>query len=434
MTTYLALVGSVFLLLGAIAGWLLPRLAHNYSILVWFSLPASPVSTDQSAYLGANITAISVLIAVVVSRLQDPFQTSEGFSVRSSVQALLAFGLLFVTSALSLAVSLIYLLVRPPYAWQLWQLFIWFCATLLFTLNYLWSSGLRSSLGYGVLETLNDLAHQPVESWESLRSYSTLQTLIVGANQQGDLATARYVSTRLGQFLVEVRDPRAEAAYTFHRSHYRALKNLLSACSQFADEAPNAAVYYLGFIAAGAMLQAAALGVPLDDPEYDLFSGVFRVLARTPERLDPFMSGVRHALLHTAYTGSEPYLARFWRTRRRHETYLLRSVPAIASGLTRLLVTCRLTLQATTTEAEADSEVADMLISLYRDVIRVAASVVALRSKRGPSTAHDLAAALLAALNSEVDKVWPAAITTSLPEKVLQAYESASAEVHARAT
>src|SRR5258707_6556368 len=62
----LTLAGSLLLLAGAAVGWLLPGLARAVPALAFGDAPLARSVIDSSAYPGADITPLAVIIAVVI--------------------------------------------------------------------------------------------------------------------------------------------------------------------------------------------------------------------------------------------------------------------------------------------------------------------------------------------------------------------------------
>ncbi len=363
----LNLVGVLLLVLGAAAGWLVPR-SGLLSPLDGLTrqLASSPI--DRSGFLGADITALAVLIAVVigfnVTILQIAGQAHSLNVTRGILATLTPFLLCW---SLTTAIALAYFLVPPIYVGQLWQLYAWFGAIVLLMIGYLWDLPWRLSGDYVARWALSRLRQSPVADWETLEGYAVLQTAIAAAGARGDLGNVRAMTLRLGRFLVDARDRRAEAANQYDRRRYRSLKSLLSGCSQGAAEAPNAVAYYLGYVLAGVLLQATAVGHPPDDAEHDLFTGVLRSTRGSPEHLNPLWTGMRHALCRPVDRGV-PYLLKYWLG---HDTWPAddpRRVTRLAVALARLHAAYWRELCRAATEHEAAAQAAEMAISLYRDI------------------------------------------------------------------
>ena len=237
----LAVGGLLLLVLGAVVGWLAPHLPTGVPLGGPAHLPLAGAGVDASGYLGADITALAVIIAVVIgfnaTTLQIAGQAHSLALVRVILLSLTPF--LFCWSVAT-GVALIYFLLPPVYVAQLWQMLLWFAAVVAFMVAYLWELPWRISGQYVGLWAIRTLGSQPIARWESLDSYSALQTAVSQASMRGDLGTVRAITSMLGRFLAGVRDPRAESEPRYDQERYRALKNLLTGCAQNATQAPNA--------------------------------------------------------------------------------------------------------------------------------------------------------------------------------------------------
>src|SRR5579863_7920236 len=84
------LVWATLLLVAGIAvGWLAPEVAALDPRLAFLAVP--PGAVDLSAYLGADVTAISILIAVVVGISGGAFAAAGRSSLRQAWQSLASF-------------------------------------------------------------------------------------------------------------------------------------------------------------------------------------------------------------------------------------------------------------------------------------------------------------------------------------------------------
>jgi hypothetical protein len=408
-------LGGALLLAGAALGWLAPALAR-------MNLPAGldvlaarlvqPLDTrhiDVSAYLGADITALAVIIAVVIgfniTILQIAGQAHSLGLVRGILATLSPFLLCW---SVTTAVALTYFLVPPLTMGQLWQQLAWFGAVVLLMIGYLWNLPWRLSGDYVARWALRGLRGRPVADWPAIEGYAVIQTAVAAAAARGDLGTARAITLRVGRFLLRARDRRAEAENTYHRGRYRALKNLLSGCAQSAGQAPNAVAYYLGYVQAGALLQAVADGHPTDDPQHDLFSGALRAIRGTPEHVNPLWTGMRHALCRPG-DGGPPYLLEYWLEHDAWPEDDPRRVTRIAAALARSHAACWETLRATLPAAEARSQAAEMAADLYRDLVEHLGPVVArARHRTAAVRLTDLPLSLLDATQAGIMRDWPA--------------------------
>src|SRR5579859_6992710 len=225
--------GVALLLAGAIVGWLAPRLPNGLVFGAAARALIHDAGIDVSGYLGADITALAVIIAVVIgfnaTTLQIAGQTHSLALVRAILLSLTPFLLCW---SVTTGVALIYFLLPPIYVAQLWQMLLWFAAVVTLMVAYLWDLPWRISGQYVGLWAIRKLRGKPISQWEMLDGYSTLQSAVSLAAARGDLGTVRAITLVLGHFLAGVLDPRAESRPEYDRDRYRALKNLLSGCAQ----------------------------------------------------------------------------------------------------------------------------------------------------------------------------------------------------------
>lgn len=423
---------TLLLVAGIAVGWLAPQASTLDPRLAFLAskLTSGPTGVDMGAYLGADVTAISILIAVVVGVSGGAFQAAGRSSLRQAWQSLGSFLAFFTISALSLVVALIYLLHPPFYVVQLWQIFVWFIAILFYTLNYLWWGMLNGSREYATFQALEQLRRMPIARWQELDGYNSLQLALATTSAEGDLSAVHFTAVNLGGFLARQLDPKAEAENAYTRERYRALKNLLSGSVQNADAAPNAVSYDLGFVTAGVLLQGIATGMPADDPDHDLFTGVFRTLRETPERINPLFTGVRHALCR-GYPGADPFLATYWLERRRWPVDDPRRVARVAAYLARFHGDCWHALRVAT-PGVADAEAAHLLDDLYRDVAQYLGPRLA-REKQRSSGARlgDLVLGIFDSVHAAVLKGWPNGEAAAERVAVVNAYEARRKELSA---
>lgn len=426
-------IGVFLLVAGALLGWAVPRLAIRLAFLPSARALIDGSTIDRSAFLGADITALAVIIAVVIgfnaTTLQIAGQTHSLALVRAILLSLTPF---LGCWSLTTGVALIYFLLPPVYLLQFWQMLFWFAAVVVLMVAYLWELPWRLSGQYVALWALAGLGKTPVHDWESLDSYSALQTAVSAACVRGDLGTIRSITLAIGRFLIDMHDPKAEATPSYDRGRYRALKNLLSGCAQHASDAPNAAAYQLGYALAGIMLQAVAVGHPMDDADHDLYSGIFREFHATPERLNPLWTGMRHALCRLVPDG-EPYLIQFWMGRPRWPSDDMRRVIHIAEGIAAFHASCWRELRATWPSASAAAEARDMVDDLYSDLSTHLGKIIA-HGKRHSTTLRlpDFPLALLDKVHAELLRQWPATGNGEVEAArvaVVNAYESRRAEL-----
>jgi hypothetical protein len=407
----LNLLGIALLAAGAALGWLVPRLAPA-ALPVGLAGLGEPLSTHQidvNAYLGADITALAVIIAVAigfnVTILQIAGQAHSLGLVRGILATLTPFLLCWSATT---AIALAYFLVPPVYVGQLWQQFAWFGAVVLLMIAYLWNLPWRLSGDYVAHWALRGLRGRPVAAWQTVEGYAVLQTAVAAAGARGDLGTVRAIALRAGRFLVRAHDRKAEAENTYHRGRYRALKSLLAGCAQGAAQAPDAVPYYLGFIQAGVLLQAVADGHPTDDPTRQLFNGVLRVIRGTPDHINPLWSGMRHALCRQV-DGGPQYLLDYWLEHDGWPADDPRRVTRIATALTSFHAGCWETLRATLPAAEAAAQAAEMAGDLYRDIVEhLGPAVTRARHRATAVRLTDLPLSLLDAVQAGIMREWPA--------------------------
>jgi hypothetical protein len=419
--------------LGGIVGWLAPVLHGPDFANSFFSWARTPIGArDISGYLGADITALAVIIAVVIgfnaTTLQIAGQAHSLSLVRAILLSLTPFLLCW---SLTTSIALIYFLQPPFYVAELWQMLCWFAAVVVLMVAYLWDLPWHLSGDYVASWAIRGLKKAPIHTWESLDSYSSLQTAISSASDRGDLGTVRVIASSVGYFLAGIRDTRAEAEYTYDRGRYRALKNLLSGSAQNAAEAPNAVAYRLGYIVAGILLQSAAVGVPLDDPEHNIYSGLLRELQNRPERINPLWTGMRHALCRGDDSAS-PYLLRYWLERQRWAFDDPRRVTAIGDGIAELHSLCWRQLAGAGNLDAAATDAVEMLVDLYRYIaLYLCKSAVSERRHLKGGNLLDLPLGLLDRVHLVVMRSWPANVADSHRVTVVNAYESYRVQVMA---
>ena len=415
-------LGLLLLLAGGAAGWLAPRLPFVWAAPLRSHIAGSGL--DVSGYLGADITALAVIIAVVIgfnaTTLQIAGQSHSLALVRVILLSLTPFLLCW---SLTTGVALLYFLAPPVYVAQLWQVLGWFAAVVALMVAYLWDLPWRISGQYVGLWAVRTLRRQPVARWESLDSYAAVQTAVAQASVRGDLGTVRAITYVLGRFLAQIRDPRAESKPEYDRQRYRALKNLLSGCAQNVGQAPNAVAYYVGYVQAGVLLQATAVGLELTT-DHDLFTGVLRSAREAPERLNPLWTGMRHALCRGDDV-TQPYLLQYWREHDRWTADDPRRVARIADGLAWVHAACWRELRASWTPDDAQAEAAQMLIDLYRYIaVHLGRRVVRERRRSGTVKLLDLPLSLLDRVHATALRSWPEDDTSAVRVTVVNAYEA----------
>src|SRR5690348_4240409 len=421
----LTFVGALLLVLGCVVGWVLPPLDVNVPLLSRAAALLAGSGVDTGGFLGADLTALAVIIAVVIGFNATTLQiASQEHSLALVRAVLLSLGPFLLCWCATTGVALVYFLEPPTYMAQLWQVLLWFAAVVVLMIGYLWNLPWRLSGEYAALWAIRELRRQPVSQWESLDGFSVLQSGMSSATARGDFGTVRAMAAVLGAFLVGRRDRRAELANSYDRSRYRALKNLLTGCSQNAAAAPNAISYYLGFVLAGLMLQATAVGHPIDDGDHDLYSGLFRELRQAPERLDALWTGMRHGFCRQERR-RESYLLAYWREHVSWTSDDPRRVARVADAIAQLFADCQLVLNITLGDEKAFRDTADMMADLYRDIAMYLGPLAKReRGERHGARIADMPLMLLDAVHTGVMRAWP-----SLPEgakgrvAVINAYE-----------
>jgi hypothetical protein len=428
VATLLTCLGLLLLVVGAVIGWLVPALDAPdflHSLLTSGQTTISSTHLDTSSYLGADITALAVIIAVVIgfnaTTLQIAGQTHSLSLVRVILVSLTPF---LACWSLTTGVALLYFLLPPVYVAQLWQMLCWFAAVVILMVAYLWDLPWRLSGDYVAQWALRSLARAPIGTWESLDSYSSLQTAITSASGRGDLGTVRVITSAVGYFLTGIRDKRAEMENTYDRGRYRALKNLLSGSAQNAATAPNAVAYQLGYVAAGILLQAAAIGVPLDDREHNIFSGLLREVHARPERINPLWTGVRHALCRED-GGHQPYMLHYWLTHSRWTVDDPRRVLATADGIAELYSLCWAELTSSLDQDAAAAEATEMLGDLYRYIALYLVKQVTHEHRHFKiARPLDLPLGLLDRIHLGVMRAWPATVPDRYRVTAVNSYET----------
>jgi hypothetical protein len=399
-------VASVVLVIAGLLAWLarlivaaLPGMSDQAPFISFLLVSANSAKIDISGFVGAAVTTLSVIISILIAynigMLQIAGQTISLALTRTMIRTLVPALLLWLTT---IGVSLIYLLMPSTLLMgQLVQVLLWFGASALLIIGYLLSLPWYLSGEYAAMWAIRDLRGNAIATWESQDGFSVLQAGLAAAITRTDLRTARAMSLALGGFLPGVIDRAAELETEYNRERYRALKNLLTGCSQHAASAPTAVAYNLGFITAGILLQAVAINQPAASGSSDLFSGLTRELHDTPDRLDALWTGTRHGLCRRM--GQEdPYLVRYWRARARlWKAGDPRKVNGVAVALLRLHTDLWNVLSEKRSAEEASEEASEMLVDLYRYV------ATHLAQQAGP----DRPALLLEALHNDSSSVWP---------------------------
>lgn len=361
--TLLGLAGLA-LVVGAVVGWLLPRVGGPLAGA--FSRPVASSGVDPVTFLGAALTTLGVIVAILIGYNVAGLQTAgQLMSLALARAMLLSLAPFLLCWTLTTGVGLVYLLMIPTAMGQLWQIVVWFAAVVLCMLSYLWTLPWRLSGAYAARWAVADLRGAPMADWESRDGYDVLQSSMAAAVQRGDLGAARAMALTLSDFLAGESDATAERENRYDRGRYRALKNLLTGCAQFSGAAPTAVAYQLGFVSAGGLLRGVATGLPIEDAETNIFSGLLRSLGDSPDRIDALWTGMRHALCrgdaHVA-----PYLLIYWRRHRDWAPDDPRAVRRLADGLACLHAETTAELLRALPAQQAQREAARALADLYR--------------------------------------------------------------------
>jgi hypothetical protein len=422
--------GTFLLLLGGVVGWVLPPVGSSLPLLERSATVLSGAGVDTNGFLGADLTALAVIIAVVIGFNATTLQIAGQEHSLALVRAvLLSLGPFLICWCATTGVALVYFLEPPIYMAQLWQVMLWFGAVVVLMIGYLWNLPWRLSGEYAALWAIRELRRQPISQWEALDGFSILQSGMASASGRGDFGTVRAMAGVVGAFLVGHRDRRAELANVYDRARYRALKNLLTGCSQNAAQAPNAIAYYLGFVLAGVLLQATAVGHPIDDDDHDLYSGVFRELRQRPERLDALWTGMRHGLCRPERR-RDPYLLLYWREHGSWTSDDPRRVTRLGEGIGHVFADCRHVLNMAMGEDEALKDSADMITDLYRDLaIHLGPVARHERSGRKEARIADMPLVLLDAVHASVIRDWPLGVGESMRLAIVNTYEARRAEL-----
>lgn len=362
-------IGWLLLLAGAISGWVYPQVAETLGL--GKPLMIADTGINAGNFLGAMLTALSVLIAVVIGFNVTLLQLAgQAHSLRVT-QGVLAGMRSFIFSWLLVSsVTLAYFLVPVPYASQIWQEVLWFLAVTALMLEYLWEFPRRLSGEYLAKEALNVLKQKPIAEWEAQNSHSVLQSMTASAIQRGDLATARSLLTLIGEFLATHRDRDAERSPGYDRRRYRALRNLLIAAAQQLDGAPNTVSYALGFAEGGYLLQCVACGQHGDDRDHTLFSSLLRGVEDNPGQMVSLLTGVRHSLLRQI--DDAPLIIRYWESRSDWAETDPRLTDEVAAALSLLFVEAERRLAARSDEvshAKGPALIEDLYQSFDDDLL-----------------------------------------------------------------
>lgn len=368
-------VGGIFqalatlcIIAGVVIGWALP--GSGLSFAAALSQPIAGSGVDSTTFLGAALTTLGVIVAILIGYNVAGLQTAgQMMSLALARAMLLSLAPFLMWWTVTTGVGLVYLLEPPTSMGQLWQMLIWFAAVVLFMLSYLWTLPWRLSSEHAARWAVDDLRAAPIERWESQDGYDVLQSSFAAATTRGDLGAVRALAQTLGAFLATFRDTSGEREAVYHRGRYRAIKNLVSGCAQFSGAAPTSVAYQLGYVAAGALTLAASVGLPTGGRETDLFSGLMRSLDQSPDRFESLWAGLRHALCR-GDAHMPPFLLRYWKRATSWKADDPRATERIADGVMRLHSGLTHRMTRGDNAAHGRMESAHMLDDLYRYVGR----------------------------------------------------------------
>ncbi len=403
----LNVAGSALLAAGACIGWLAPRISPTLPLVQFFASPAAHAGVDITSFLGAEITALAVIIAVVIgfnaTTLQIAGQAHSLGLVHGILRSLTPFLLCW---SITTGVVLIYFLESPQYTGQLWQMLCWFAAVVVLMLGYLWNLPWRLSGEYVGWWALRSLRRRPIADWETLDAYAVLQSAVASASARGDIGTMRSIISTLAGYLASLSDKDAMRHSGYDRRRYRALKNLLSGCAQNAAQGSNATAYHLGRLQSGILLQAVAVGHRMDDPDHNIFSSLLSILRAVPDRYNTLWTGLRHGLCR-GNNGREAYLMQYWHVHGRWSQDEPRRLESIAKALAFFHADLRHELRRARGGADGDAESVEMALDLYRDLALHLGKAVS-QDRRAPADAFvDAPLRLLEAVHHHMLARWP---------------------------
>jgi hypothetical protein len=399
----LALLGYLLILAGIWSGWIAPHLSASLPLSDSLQTTLTHNNIDSVAVLGADLTTLAVLVAVLIGYNVAGLQIAGQMLSLAFMRAILmSLGPFLLWWLMATGVALVYLLVPPLYYGQLWQILFWFGAVAFFMIGYLWSLPWRLSAGFATQWALKDLRGKAIDTWEVADGYITLQTGIVGAITRSDISAMRTMTIMLGTFLSQVRDRAAEKEKGYRRGRWRALKNLLSSSAYTVPSAPNSVTYYLGFLTSGILLQAVAAGLvgqPSTPHDADLYSGLLRPIRELPEKIDALWAGIRHSMCRKGLQG-EPYLIQYWQNHQAWGIQDERMAEGIAEGLALLYRNCWRDLRSTLSPIEADTRAFEILDDCYRYLTTYLVAEIQQKAF------SDLPFRLLKALHTKIGDFW----------------------------
>jgi len=366
--TWLCRVGVVALFLGGIwAGWVAPRLDKKLPSVAAMQVSVDVHSQTPGVFLGADLTTLGVLIAIIigynVAAFQVAAQTLSLSLVRAVLYTLVPFLGLWLAAT---TIAMVYLLSPPPVVGDLYHTACWFGSTAFALIGYLLGLPSRLSGDYEAKWSVTNLRGVPISEWESTDGFTVLQTGINTAVGRADIGTLRMLVLPLAHVLSGRCDPMAERSPTYNRARFYALRDLLAGCAPFVLLAPGAIWYVLGYLEASIMLQAAAVGAPASLQHATLFDDAIPSGQAAPQNIVSLWAGLRHAMCRQGVQGT-PYLRRFWREHADWPSNDERRVKKLADLFVYFHGAC---WRQMATSALSPSEVADQCAELLSEFYR----------------------------------------------------------------
>jgi hypothetical protein len=400
-----------------IAAWIGPRLNPAWPLVTVLRAPATSIVSDPAGFLGADLTTLGVIIAILIGYNVAAFQIAADAVALGLVRAILLtlIPFIFVWVASS-AVTLIYFLATPPCAGNLWQVGLWFGATAFLLIGYLVGLPRKLSGDYAARWALKDLAPVPIAEWESTDGFTVLQAGLGTAVGRADVGTVRLLAIPVGRAFAGRLDREAERHPGFLRPRMYALRNLFAGCAPYRTTLPSAIAYNLGYAAAGVLLQGADTGHSFTHPNGGLVDAIIPSGTNVPELSVALWAGLRHALCRRELQGA-PYLRRYWVMRKSwpndtiHQSQL---TAGIAEGLFQLHAACWHEVelageQAKVATVDLSEHAPELLSEFYRYLAQYFARDAQqhLARKRTKRRLVELARDLLVALQQQVETSWP---------------------------
>src|SRR5690348_15445955 len=121
IATVMSWLGAALLIVGGIVGWAVPLTQQIIPSISGLDAPI-PARIDLGGYLGAYLTALAVMIAVVIGFNATTLQIAGQAHSLSLVRAiLLSLGPFFLCWSFVTLVGLVYFLEPPAHIAQIWQ-------------------------------------------------------------------------------------------------------------------------------------------------------------------------------------------------------------------------------------------------------------------------------------------------------------------------